>query len=120
MQRARTDKSMLRGAKFLGRGALAATFLLMAAPAAVVPAAPSAVDTVDRAHTLILDMDSGRDLTPDVWNPYVPSSQRSQGLHQAMLEPLFMLNYESGQIQPWIGVSMTPSATLDQWTLKLR
>jgi peptide/nickel transport system substrate-binding protein len=65
-------------------------------------------------------MDSGRNLTPDVWNPYVPSAQRSQGLHQAMLEPLFMLNYESGQIQPWIGESMTPSATLDQWTLKLR
>ncbi len=112
---------MLRGAKFfLGRSALAATFLLIAAPAAVAPAAPAAVDTVDRAHTLILDMDSGRNLTPDVWNPYVPSSQRSQGFHQAMLEPLFMLNYETGQIQPWIGVSMTPSATLDQWTLKLR
>ena len=112
---------MLRGAKFfLGRSALAATFLLIAAPAAVAPAAPAAVDTVDRAHTLILDMDSGRNLTPDVWNPYVPSAQRSQGLHQAMLEPLFMLNYESGQIQPWIGESMTPSATLDQWTLKLR
>jgi len=90
---------MLRGAKFfLGRSALAATFLLIAAPAAVAPAAPAAVDTVDRAHTLILDMDSGRNLTPDVWNPYVPSAQRSQGLHQAMLEPLFMLNYESGQI----------------------
>src|SRR5207249_4550588 len=42
--RGRTDESMLRGAKFLGRSALAATFLLMAAPAAVVPAAPAAVD----------------------------------------------------------------------------
>ena len=111
---------MLRGAKFLGRSALAATFLLMAAPAAVVPAAPTAVDTVDRTKTLILDMDSGRDLTPDVWNPYLPSRQLSQGYHQAILEPLFMLNYETGQIQGWIGESMTPNATLDQWTLKIR
>ncbi|HLZ30657.1 MAG TPA: ABC transporter substrate-binding protein [Chloroflexota bacterium] len=110
---------MLRGAKFLSRSALAATFLLMAAPANIAPAAPSAVDAVDRTKTLILDMDSGRNLTPDVWNPYVPSAQRSQGLHQAMMEPLFILNYETGVIQPWIGDSMTPNATLDQWTLKI-
>src|ERR1700687_1225996 len=112
---------MLRGAKFLSRGVLAASFLLLAAPANVVPAAPvTAVDTVDRTKTLILDMDSGRDLTPDVWNPYLPSRQLSQGYHQAVLEPLFMLNYETGQIQGWIGESMTSNATADQWTLKLR
>src|ERR1700682_1054039 len=92
----------------------------MAAPANVAPAAPSAVDAVDRTKTLILDMDSGRNLTPDVGNPYVPSAQRSQGYHQAILEPLFMLNYETGQIQPWIGESMTANASLDQWTLKIR
>jgi peptide/nickel transport system substrate-binding protein len=109
---------MLRGAKFLSRSALAASFLLLAAPTPNVM--PAAVDTVDRTKTLILDMDSGRDLTPDVWNPYLPSRQLSQGYHQAILEPLFMLNYESGQIQPWIGESMTPNASLDQWTLKIR
>ena len=85
---------MLRGAKFLSRSAVAAALLLVAAPAqTVAPAPASAVDNIDRTKTLILDMDSGRNLTPDVWNPYIPSSQRSQGFHQAMLEPLFMLNY---------------------------
>jgi peptide/nickel transport system substrate-binding protein len=102
---------MFRGARFLSRSVLAASFLLLAAPPPT--AMPAAVDTIDRTKTLILDMDSGRNLTPDVWNPYVPSSQRSQGLHQAMMEPLFMLNYETGQIQPWLGESMTPNATLD-------
>src|ERR1700720_2742276 len=108
---------MLRGAKFLSRSALAASFLLLAAPAPTVM--PAAADTVDRTKTVIFDMDSGRNLTPDVWNPYVPSAQRSQGLHQAMMEPLFILNYETGAIQPWIGDSMTPNAGLDQWTLKI-
>ena len=83
----------------------------MAAPASVAPAAPTAVDAVDRTKTLILDMDSGRDLTPDVWNPYLPSAAVVAGLHQAILEPLFMLNYETGQILPWIGESMTSNAT---------
>ena len=104
---------------FLSRSALAAAFLLMLAPAQTVAPAPLNVD-VDRAHTLILDMDSGRDLTPDVWNPFLPGRQLSQGYHQAILEPLFVLNYETGQISGWTGESMTPNDTLDQWTLKLR
>lgn len=104
---------------FLSRTALVAAFLVMAAPAQTVAPAPLNVD-VDRAHTLILDMDSGRDLTPDVWNPYLPSRQMSQGYHQAILEPLFMLNYESGQISGWIGESMTPNDAQNVWTLKLR
>lgn len=112
---------MLRGAKFLSRSAMAAALLLVAAPAQTVAPAPvSAVDNVDRTKTLILDMDSGRDLTPDIWNPYLPSRQLSQGYHQAILEPLFMLNYETGDIQGWVGESMTPNASLDQWTLKIR
>jgi peptide/nickel transport system substrate-binding protein len=110
---------MFRGAKFLSRSALAATLLLLAAPApTAMPAA--AVDAVDRTKTLILDMDGGRDLTPDVWNPFLPGRQMSQGYHQAILEPLFMLNYETGQIQGWTGESMTPNAAQNQWTLKIR
>jgi peptide/nickel transport system substrate-binding protein len=111
---------MPRGFKFLSRSALAAACFLLMAPAQTVAPAPLAVD-VPRSSTLILDMDSGRDLTPDVWNPFLPTSrQMSQGYHQAILEPLFILNYETGQIQGWQGESMTPNSTLDQWTLKLR
>jgi peptide/nickel transport system substrate-binding protein len=110
---------MPRGINFLSRSALAAACLLLLAPAQAVHPAPAAVD-VPRSSTLILDMDSGRDLTPDVWNPFLPNTQLSQGYHQAILEPLFMLNYETGQIQPWVGESMTSNDTLDQWTLKIR
>jgi len=110
---------MPKGFKFLSRSVLAAAFLLALVPAQTVSPAPANVD-VDRAHTLILDMDSGRDLTPDIWNPFLPATQLSNGYHQAILEPLFMLNYETGQIMPWVGESMTANASLDQWTLKIR
>jgi peptide/nickel transport system substrate-binding protein len=110
---------MRRPFTFLSRSALAAACLLLLAPAQTVAPAPANVD-VDRTKTLILDMDSGRDLTPDVWNPYLPGRQLSQGYHQAILEPLFMLNYETGQIQGWTGESMTPNDSQDVWTLKIR
>ena len=110
---------MPRGFKFLRRSLLAAAFLLVLVPVQTVAPAPAGAD-VDRAHTLILDIDSGRDLTPDIWNPFLPGTQFAQGYHQAILEPLFMLNYETGQIVPWVGESMTANNSLDQWTLKIR
>src|ERR1051326_9543892 len=105
--------------KFLSRSALAAACLLLMAPAQTVAPAPLG-DDVPRSSTLILHMDSGRDLTPDVWNPFLPTSrQMSQGFHQRVLEPLFILNYETGQVQGWQGESMTPNGSLVPWTLKI-
>jgi peptide/nickel transport system substrate-binding protein len=37
-----------------------------------------------------------------------------------MWEPLFILNYETGEIQPWLGLSFTPNEAQDVWTLKIR
>jgi peptide/nickel transport system substrate-binding protein len=37
-----------------------------------------------------------------------------------MIEPLFILNYESGVIEPWLGERMTANADQDVWTLTLR
>ncbi len=37
-----------------------------------------------------------------------------------MMETLFILNYETGNYDPWVGESMTANDTLDKWTLKLR
>src|SRR5256885_14523537 len=108
---------MPRGFKFRGRGAVAAVLLLVLLPAQTV--APQTTQ-VDRTKTLILDMDSGRNLTPDIWNPFLPGIQRSQGFHQAILEPLFILNYETGQITGWTGLSMVANDTQDVWTLTLR
>ena len=73
-----------------------------------------------REETVILDIDGGRVVNPENWNPYVPGGRRDHGFHQAIIEPLFILNYETGEIEPWLGESMTANDALDVWTLKLR
>jgi peptide/nickel transport system substrate-binding protein len=37
-----------------------------------------------------------------------------------MIEPLFILNYETGEFVPWLATSFTANETLDTWTLTLR
>jgi peptide/nickel transport system substrate-binding protein len=91
-------------------------------PAAPQPTVAAAANpaAVDRKNTVIFDIDGGRVLTPDNWNPFTPGFRMDQGYHQAILEPLFILNYETGNIEPWLGESMTPNDKMDVWTLKLR
>jgi peptide/nickel transport system substrate-binding protein len=68
-----------------------------------------------------MDIDGGRLQDPEgVWNPYVPGNRRDQGFHQVCLEPLFILNYQTGEFMPWLGESFVSNETLDQWTLTLR
>ncbi len=86
--------------------------------AATEAAAPAA--TSDRAKTLIMDIDGGRMQDPELWNPFVPGNRRDQGYHQVCLEPLFILNYQTGEFMPWLGESFTSNDTFDEWTLKLR
>ena len=87
------------------------------APAEEAAAAPA--DDV-RTQTVIFDIDGGKVADPTLWNPFVPGNRRDHGFHQAILEPLFMLNYQTGAIEPWLGESMTANETQDVWTLKLR
>src|SRR5213080_1518633 len=39
---------------------------------------------------------------PDIWNPYIPGTFILQGMNQNLMEPLFMLNYETGTIDGWL------------------
>ncbi len=73
----------------------------------------------ERRKTVIFDLES-RVVTPDLWNPFVPGSRSDQGLQQAMIEPLFMLNTENNEIESWLALSMTANESLDVWTLRLR
>jgi peptide/nickel transport system substrate-binding protein len=73
-----------------------------------------------REETVILDIDGGRVANPENWNPYIPTGRRDHGFHQVVMEPLFILNYETGEIEPWLGESMTVNEALDVWTLTLR
>ncbi len=75
-----------------------------------------------RADTLIFEVDArgGQFADPELHNPYVPGGLRNQGNHQASTEPLFMLNYQTGEMEPWLGESFVPNDTFDVWTLNIR
>ncbi|RRR70321.1 MAG: ABC transporter substrate-binding protein [Candidatus Viridilinea halotolerans] len=74
----------------------------------------------ERRRTVIWDISSGVVDNPGQWNPFASDARRDKGFHQAMIEPLFILNYESGVIEPWLGERMEPNAAQDVWTLTLR
>jgi peptide/nickel transport system substrate-binding protein len=78
------------------------------------------LDEEERRKTVIWDLDTGKVENPDVWNPFLAESRREKGFHQAMVEPVFILNYETGAIEPWLGEMMTSNQSLDVWTLTLR
>lgn len=82
--------------------------------------AASAQD-VAREDTVIFDYDRTV-ADPGNFNPYTAAGRtnRGNGAHQAMWEPLFILNYESGAIDSWLGESMESNDALDVWTLTLR
>jgi len=83
-------------------------------------AAPAAESSA-RSRTVIMDIDGGRLQDAEgVYNPYVPGNRRDQGFHQVCLEPLLILNYQTGEQMPWLAESFTSNETLDVWTLKLR
>jgi peptide/nickel transport system substrate-binding protein len=73
-----------------------------------------------RNETVIFDIDGGNVQAPTNFNWMVPGTARNQGMHQAVWEPLFILNYETGEIMPYLGTAFTPNETLDVWTLTLR
>ena len=77
---------------------------------------------VAREDTVIFDVDGqvGGDANFDQANWMLPNSIRSRGYHQAVSEPLFILNYETGEIMPWLAESMESNDSLDVWTLNLR
>ncbi|MEX1019129.1 MAG: ABC transporter substrate-binding protein [Litorilinea sp.] len=57
---------------------------------------------------------------PDIWNPYIPGTFILQGMNQNLMEPLFMLNYETGGIDGWLAESFESNEALDEWTVTLR
>ncbi len=73
-----------------------------------------------RRQTVIFDIASGRIEHSEQWNPLTQDARLDKGFHQAMIEPLFILNYECGMIEPWLGEQMTANSDQDVWTLTLR
>lgn len=74
---------------------------------------------VAREDTVIFDLDRTiKD--PENFNWFTPGTKRLHGAHQAMWEPLFILNYESGEMEPWLGTAFEANASHDVWTLSIR
>src|SRR5215510_13753191 len=96
-------------------------FTMLVSSLAVPPASKvTAQGNVAREDTVIFDIDDAAVPNPTNFNSFVPGTNKNQGAHQAMWEPLFILNYETGKIQAWLGLSFTPNDKQDVWTLKLR
>lgn len=92
-------------------------------PTAVPAEEPAAAEdymNASREETVIWDIDGGRAVDPEMWNTFVPGARLDQGYHQTILEPLFILNYQTGEFIPWLGLEMTSNETFDVWTLTLR
>ncbi len=87
--------------------------------AGLVASVMSVQADVAREDMVIFDLDRTiKD--PTNFNWLTPGTKRLHGAHQAMWEPLFILSYGTGELQPWLAESMDSNATFDEWTLKLR
>ena len=95
------------------------TILVAILVAMIYSSQAAARSRVSREDTVIFDA-YGKIANPLNFNWMVPGTTRSHGMHQAVWEPLFILNYETAQIEPWLGESFTSNESLDLWTLRIR
>jgi len=72
-----------------------------------------------REDTLIVDK-PGRLAGEDNWNPRVPGNAVGWGMAQLGFESLQILNYETGEIMPWLAESFEGSEDSMKFTLRLR
>lgn len=99
-----------------------ATGLVFWIASALFPA--SAQAPAARADTVIFDLVKPIDDFKN-FNWYTRRTRGDDavsGGHQAMWEPLFLLDYDTGKLEPWLGLSLTPKDANNpiEWTLTLR
>ncbi|MEM6638175.1 MAG: ABC transporter substrate-binding protein [Pseudomonadota bacterium] len=97
---------------------LRSNFMLATALTAVMAHGAFAQD-VAREDTVIFDLDRTiKD--PENFNWFTPGTKRMHGAHQAMWEPLFILNYSTGNIDPWLATGFEGNDSSDEFTISLR
>ncbi len=80
---------------------------------------PATAQDVPREDTVIFDIDRTiRD--PGNFNWFTPGVKRLHGAHQAMWEPLFILNYETGDLEPWLATGADSNDDFSEWTISIR
>lgn len=86
------------------------------APAAdAAPSAPLAagLQAVPRERTLIIGFEGGPHAAPEQ-SGLNPGATNSQGHHQVMIESLYYLNYQTGELIPWLAAG--PAEFNDDYT----
>ncbi|MEM0946958.1 MAG: ABC transporter substrate-binding protein [Pseudomonadota bacterium] len=79
----------------------------------------AAAQDVAREDTVIFDLDRTiKD--PENFNWLTPGTKRMHGAHQTMWEPLFILNYGTGDIDPWLATGFEANDASTEFTITLR
>jgi peptide/nickel transport system substrate-binding protein len=74
---------------------------------------------VAREDTVIFDLDRTiKD--PENFNWFTAGTKREHGAHQSMWEPLFILNYTTGELDPWLATGIEANDDFTEWTMSLR
>ncbi len=104
-----------------GRSSFWKSSLLAAASVMVVGSAfAQDIADVPRNQTLKVENISGRVALPENFNPFIPGNNLVNGYWQVAAESLFYLNYESGELIPWLAESYSFNGDNTELTLKLR
>ena len=95
------------------------TKLVLAVSVAALAASGAVAQDVAREDTVIFDLDRTiKD--PENFNWLTPGTKRMHGAHQTMWEPLFILNYSTGNIDPWLATGFEANADSTEFTISLR
>ncbi len=92
---------------------------LMAVSALALTSGAALAQDVAREDTVIFDLDRTiKD--PENFNWFTPGTKRMHGAHQTMWEPLFILNYGTGELDPWLATGFTQNDASTEFTVSLR
>ncbi|KIT17048.1 ABC transporter substrate-binding protein [Jannaschia aquimarina] len=95
--------------------------LAAATAAAMVLYGPALAQDVAREDTVIFDLDRTiQDPENFNWMTDGTGIRRMQGAHQVMWEPLFILNYGTGELDPWLATGAEGNADSTEFTISLR
>ena len=95
------------------------TKMLLTSSALALLATAGLAQDVARENTVIFDLDRTIQ-DPTNFNWMTPGTKRMHGAHQTMWEPLFILNYGTGEVDPWLATGFTQNADSTEFTISLR
>ena len=93
--------------------------MILASTTMALLATTSLAQDVARENTVIFDLDRTIQ-DPENFNWMTPGTKRMHGAHQTMWEPLFILNYGTGEIDPWLATGFTQNDDSTEFTISLR